>query len=213
MSVLIEVFANEIAMIKDPVLKKHVIEIIKLCPDYVSRMPSSSTGKYHPPDEVGKENTKGMIIHIKRLCALAPEMARKHSDDEYPETNFLVAGAILHDIFKNGEVDSSGNPKSKWTNKNHPRLIYELIHKYIEDNNLTEDEAGMKLRTVANACLFHEGRWTVEQSRDSFKAHDLRFSGDSVMDEFDKQVCRDMHEIDYWASRRTMFNIMQLGAF
>lgn len=203
MNNFLETFANEIAQVKDSELKGHIINIIGQCPSYVLSIPSSSTGKYHPPDEVGVPD--GMTIHIKRLCMLAPEIVRKNKDIDnkgtvYPELNYLIAGALLHDIFKNGD------PPGKWTSKEHPSLIYKKIHKYIEENNLSGTPVGVKLVTVANVCLFHEGRWTVEKSKEAFQQ-----LGNGKMSESDKLLCRDMHEIDYWASRRVLFDIMQIG--
>lgn len=201
MSKFLEVFANELALIKDIDLRNHVVNIIKICPDYILRIPSSSTGKYHPPDEVGNE--LGMTVHIKRICALAPEMVRKSKEEVYPETNYLVAGALLHDIFKNGNAED-GVPKSKWTDKKHPQYIFQTILDYVADNKI-DGALKEKLLRVAKVCLFHEGRWTTETSKELFKKSGV------TMDEADKQLCKDMHELDYWVSRRTMFDIMKEG--
>lgn len=43
-----ELFTTELSYIKDDSLKKSLVEILKLLPDYWFSVPASSTGKYHP---------------------------------------------------------------------------------------------------------------------------------------------------------------------
>lgn len=202
-----EVFVNEFRMIKDSQFKSHVFKILKLCPNYVMSIPSSSTGKYHPSDEVG--HSRGMIYHIKRVAVFADEVAcmEQHTNIE---RDIMIAGAILHDVFKNGlsngKISKEGvnGTASKWTKKEHPIYIYELIHNYIQsiDNNDSGIVDGVSnLISLANVCLFHEGQWTIQASKDIYK------SGSMTVE--DKKLCNSMHMADYFASRRSVYDIMQ----
>ena len=145
---LIDTFQNEINKIKGTTFKQHIIELLKIAPDDILNMPSSSTGKYHPADEISKD---GMIRHIKRCVIVAEETARMrgHTDEEL---DILIAGCILHDLFK------QGIPRGKWTVKEHPIFSYEHIEKYVSNNKPTVNElSAQQLDTLAIICLYHEG--------------------------------------------------------
>lgn len=188
---LIDTFQNEINKIKFPTFKQHVMELLKIAPDDILNMPSSSTGKYHPADEISKD---GMIRHIKRCVIVAEETARMrgHTDEEL---DILIAGCILHDLFK------QGIPRGKWTVKEHPIFSYEHIKKYVSNNKLTVDElsAGL-LDTLAVICLYHEGSWTIPES---YEKHPK-----STCNKEQLQLAFSMHIIDFMASRRTIYDMM-----
>ena len=212
-SKLIEIFKNEIAKIQTPGLQEHLKNILNLCPDYISECPSSSTGKYHPADEI---NPQGMTYHVKRCCIFAEEIGRM--DDLSPlSIDILLMGCILHDVCK------SGIPRGKYTVKEHPIYVYKIIQDYLPkvsgemiSNFLTTMdiktgiETGNKvtlvsvLNSVANVCLFHEGRWTIPESKDTWKV-----TNKSAMSKEDIQLCKYMHMADFFASRRTVYEVMQ----
>lgn len=180
---LVEIFKNELDQIISPDFKEFVINKLEQAPDFILDMPSSTTGKYHPADEIGPT---GMVKHIKRCVVIADEIARleQHSDDE---KDILIAGCILHDLFKTGKV------KEKYTVAEHPIYSFQFImegvsHKY--------------QKLLAYICLAHEGQWTIQEA--------YRF----VPDEFKqsrkaRKLAKSMHLIDYISSRRSIWNCMQ----
>ena len=113
-----EVFKAELDQIVNKEFRKYVVAILDICPNYIIRCPSSSTGKYHPTDETGENAHMGMIRHIKRVAVFVDEIARmeKHSSIE---RDILMAGAVLHDVYKQGPasgvIDKYGinTPKGK----------------------------------------------------------------------------------------------------
>lgn len=218
-----EVFKTELSQIKNREFRFHVIAILDSCSNYIIKCPSSSSGKYHPEDET-KEF--GMIKHIKRVAVFADEVARmeKHTPIE---RDILIAGAILHDIYKNGEASSTigkdglAVPKSKHTVENHPVYIFEKIFKYIDSLNAPFDiEAKFSLSGVneikdflpytavvlimlAGVCLFHSGQWTITESKRVFKNKGFKMTPEWA------RLCNSMHMADYFASRRSIYDVMQ----
>lgn len=190
-----EVFKNEINQIKNKEYKKIFLDILKECPNYVLTIPSSSTGKYHPTDEIKSD---GMIRHIKRLVMIVPDFIRYHQipEDKIDLANdVLVAAAILHDIYKNGPTG-----KSKYTVKEHPVYIAETIYKYNKD--LLYPLANEYCYYLIAACLFHEGQWTIDKSRDFWNKHM------PPMNDYARKLSQVMHTIDYVASRRSVYESM-----
>ena len=99
--------------------------------------PSSSTGRYHPPDERG---AGGLFLHSWRMAMLMPQMIRMYGDHDQPMrlANFLVA-AICHDAFK-----PTLSKDEYWQ---HPLVSY----RFVKDKGWEE---------AAPLCALHEGRWT-----------------------------------------------------
>jgi hypothetical protein len=99
----------EIDAIYDDEIRACVVRtFLNGCPDYFWEKPTSSTGKYHSPDERGKH---GNWIHTKRVFATYVNMS-----ESYLETGRLTekqresgkAAALLHDMMKYG-WPSDGN--------------------------------------------------------------------------------------------------------
>jgi hypothetical protein len=86
-------------LIVDPAIKALVKNALKTVPKEFYTDPSSSSGRYHPADEINKG---GLVLHTCRVVAMA-----KHVGDYYgvsqQESDILRAGLILHDSCKGGE--------------------------------------------------------------------------------------------------------------
>lgn len=200
-------FSNELNQIKDSVFRSNVESIINICPDYILRIPSSSTGKYHPTDEIKED---GMIRHVKRMVVFVDEISRMEQLSDW-ERDILVAGCLLHDIFKNGKTLEN----SKYTIKEHPILIYQTIYDYIKEyikdiKETSENQEQVKmLISLANVCLWHEGQWTIEESRQEWNKRNI----EKRMSDNDIALCKLFHSVDYFASRRSIFECMQPAYF
>jgi hypothetical protein len=196
--------APELDLIKDIGFRDDVINILNNAPDYITTIPSASTGKHHPRDEI---NPMGMIYHVKRCAIMAQQISniRRHTQDE---TDILVASCILHDLIKNG------NPKGEWTVKNHEILAYQEIHKYYEDYVLAcADDPDYSLTEVwknklflTSVCvLLHSGQWTPTNALAEYKniCTNIRF------DDSDKKLFESFHMTDYIVSRRAVADMFQ----
>ena len=106
----LEMFKDELNLISNSAIREFAKACIKAAPDYVFvDCPSSSSGAYHPVDELSGDGT---VLHTKRVFALAYELSRgfdcEHHRDE------ICAAALLHDMAKQG-LKRYGH-----TIKNHP---------------------------------------------------------------------------------------------
>jgi hypothetical protein len=129
----------EIDAIYDEELRECVVRtFLKGCPSYFWEKPTSSTGKYHSPDERGKH---GNWLHTKRVFAAYANMSESyleaHKITEW-EREAGKAAALIHDMMKYG-WPSAGN---QHTVNNHdiiaaevarhigecPNEVYLLIH-------------------------------------------------------------------------------------
>jgi HD superfamily phosphohydrolase YqeK len=133
------------------VVREFVEECIKAAPDYVFEdCPSSSSGKYHPIEELGADGT---ILHTKKVFALAYELSRaldceKHRDE-------ICAAAILHDLEKQGKE------KSGHTTKNHPQLMASTaanVYRQSFKGRLSKESANI----ICSSIFYHYGPWTDE---------------------------------------------------
>lgn len=93
----------EIDAIYDDELRSVVIRTyMDGCPDYFWERPSSSSGKYHSPDERGKH---GNWIHTKRVfaeyCNLSESVLEGEQIDEW-ERECGKSAALIHDMMKYG---------------------------------------------------------------------------------------------------------------
>lgn len=131
-----EVFEKELNYIENEELKRFIIDCLEKAPEYFYRVPASSSGKYHPKQDLGEG---GLIRHTKAVVQVAMDLIRceqfygsKESKDE------IISACLLHDVIKNGfedsghtltehpllsskfiqEVYDGGNYHSVWTSKN-----------------------------------------------------------------------------------------------
>jgi len=201
-----EVFKSELDLIKDKEFKHHVINIIEGLPDYILEIPSSSTGKYHPSDEINKD---GMQRHAKRCALLSKDMVL--IDNFYsPYLDILIAGSIVHDMLKNGYLKSDSSYE-KYTQDNHPIFIFDYIMKYLTESNTNFESASTEtsLILLSVICLFHMGQWTPKEAKERFKQC---FNRNCLTYEEGK-LSEMMHLIDYVVSRRNLFDIMNPSFF
>jgi cardiolipin synthase len=87
------------AMIGDPALRALVQQGLKTAPEMFYTAPSSSSGKYHPADEI---NEGGLVLHTARVVAMAQHLADFYEVSKQ-ERDILTAGLILHDTRKGGD--------------------------------------------------------------------------------------------------------------
>jgi hypothetical protein len=142
-------FKDELDLISKPIIKEFVQECIKIAPDYVFEdCPSSSSGKYHPLEELGPDGT---ILHTKKVFALAYELSRA-LDCEYNRDE-ICAAALLHDMAKQG-LEKSGH-----TVKEHPQIMAQLIADVYKEK-FTEKLDRESALKIYYGIFYHYGPWT-----------------------------------------------------
>ena len=154
----LSIFKDEL----DLIIKKNVRAFVKACiaaaPDYVFEdCPSSTSGKYHPIEELGADGT---LIHTKKVFAVAYEFSLALGCEDHRDE--IIAAAILHDLSKQG-LEHAGH-----TVRDHPQIMAKLIA------DVYNDEFKDKLdKTSANliywSVFYHYGPWTEESARKPLK--------------------------------------------
>ena len=114
------------------------------------------------------------------------------------DQDVLIAGCIFHDALKMGPNDIPVGLKV-YTNPKHPIFAFEHIKKYADQ---TEDKNLKKLlQKLAFVCLYHEGKWTIEASKTIAK----------IPNDYVQFLCDTLHMVDFFASRRSVYEVMQNG--
>lgn len=168
-----------LGLIKDIKLREYAEKLLKEVPDYFWTTPSSSTGKYHPPYQLGEG---GLLRHTEAMCYMAADLFRtKMYDFTEREQDLALITIIFHDAFKNGYEDS-GHTMSE-----HPLYAAHFIKHHPESCKYL---AGNEITQLVNALETHMGRWNTNKENVEI----LR----KPTTEFEKFV----HLCDYLGSRR-----------
>ena len=143
----IKMFINEIGDIKDANLKEFATELIANADDYFFVVPASSSGKYHPPFDLGDG---GLVRHTRVVAYMAKSLAESYCFSDY-DTDCLIVAALAHDIKKQGRGDTG---HTVWE---HPELARNyIIETYNKQSfGISEDV----IHKIANAVYSHMGKW------------------------------------------------------
>lgn len=167
-------FLNEIALIADLAVRNFVLAALQLAPEYIADCPSSSSGKYHPEDELGPD---GLIRHTKKVVTVCRMLL---SGTSGVNADLAFAACILHDLRKQG-VTKSGH-----TVKDHPELAAQLVEETAVANpDLLCHE---QVKALRDAVGYHYGPWGSGRWSDYKSAAD--------------KLSRLVHTADYIASRK-----------
>lgn len=144
----LDYFGHELEAISDSRLKEFTKLCLAAAPDYIFiDCPSSSSGKYHPLNELSWDGT---LIHTKKAFNLAYALTKGLSVES--NRDLILIGILLHDMVKRGWTNETGH--TQW---NHPQLGAELIDMIQADTQLLNDE---EYRTIRNCIFYHYGPWT-----------------------------------------------------
>jgi hypothetical protein len=156
----LETFKDELELIIRPEVKEFTKACIKAAPDYIFEdCPSSSTGKFHPIEELGPDGT---ILHTKKVFALAYELSRGMQCEEYRDE--VCAAALLHDMAKQG-LEKSGH-----TAKDHPQIMAKLVADVYNDEFKDKLDRESALR-IYYGIFYHYGPWTEPSVRKSLSSY------------------------------------------
>jgi hypothetical protein len=140
-------FASELALIFDESIREFTRLCIVSAPDYFFLdCPASTTGKYHPIDELSADGT---VIHTKKVFTLAYELCVglecQSNRDE------ILAACLIHDLRKQG-LERSGH-----TVKEHPDLAVKLIDDIQAATQILSEKSH---KIIRNAVGYHFGLWS-----------------------------------------------------
>lgn len=170
------VLANELKKIAKPDLRSMVASfLLEKVPDYFWSIPASSSGKYHPSFSQGEG---GLIRHTQMVVAVAEELLRELPDTDARSinTDIVYAACILHDTFKNGNIDSGHTVIS------HPSIAADEWVAYCEKNDFNSDA----VEQIAVLIECHMGKWNRHVCRNNVLRQEINI----------------VHHADYIASRK-----------
>ena len=98
MSEVWEPLAEEINLIGRPDIKAFVKFALESAPDYFWTVPASTSGKYHP-EECRKPG--GLVYHTRMVVYFVQGLMISMECEAWRDE--LIAAAILHDVYKNGD--------------------------------------------------------------------------------------------------------------
>jgi hypothetical protein len=144
------VFEEELARIYDPTVREFTRLCIVNSPDYIYiDCPTSSSGKYHPLDELCSDGT---IIHTKKVFTMAYELVKALDCEN--SRDLILCACIVHDLRKRGVTGEGGHTVS-----DHPNHAANLIDEVQEATGLLSKEQ----HTIVRNCVgFHYGPWSEE---------------------------------------------------
>jgi len=177
-----EFFKQEFEHIVSPRIKDFAEKAIESLPDYFFRIPSSSTGRYHPTYALGDG---GLVRHVRAAVRIAVELFRMDMFNYFTseEKDLIVVALLLHDGAKSGIV------QQKFTVFEHPIIIAEYIRNHPDlQNILTEDEMNLMLGGISH----HMGQWT----KNNF--------GQEILEKPSNKFENMVHLVDYLASRKML---------
>jgi hypothetical protein len=145
-----KVFEKELALIIDDSVREFTKLCLLKCPDYVfTNCPASSTGKFHPLDELGWDGT---LIHTKKMFTVAYELCKALGCEANRDE--ILSACIVHDLLKQG-VERTGH-----TVNNHPDLAAELVIKIYKDTQMLTPKS---YSMIKNCVGFHYGLWSTDK--------------------------------------------------
>ena len=153
-----EVFAKEIALIKDLKIQEFVKATLNNTPDYFFVAQASSTGKYHPPctNKVG-----GLLVHVKRAIYIVNRLCDGWGIANL-DKDIVLAATILHDIAKTPHND----PKYTYADfENHPINASKYFGTISLDSNI--------ILNITTCIANHMGLWTPASIKKSIKDYSL----------------------------------------
>lgn len=144
-----KVFEEQLNLISDNRIKQFTKLCIGTAPDYFfTDCPASSSGKYHPLDELSWD---GVIVHTKRVFVVGYTLSR--GLDIEGNRDLILSACLIHDLLKQGTY------RSGHTVKHHPRLAAELVEEIQRDTQLLEDN---EYNIIYNSVALHYGPWSVK---------------------------------------------------
>lgn len=152
---------EEINLIKNEDIKTFVRSVL-LKSKMFWNVPSSFSGKYHPPDE---HNPGGNVLHTKRVVRIANTISDSYSiTDE--ERDLINAACLLHDVTKG--VSTDDDDETFHYDPMHPYTVQKLVENAIKyDKEYGVDGCSTTLflhedavHTIMRLIRCHLGPWS-----------------------------------------------------
>jgi hypothetical protein len=142
-----DVFKDQLELIFDESIREFTRLCICSAPDYFFiDCPASSSGKYHPLDELGADGT---ILHTKKVFTVAYQLCRGLECESRRDE--ILSACLIHDLRKQG-LTRTGH-----TTRNHPALVADLVSEVQEATQMLSEAS---YNIIRNSCGYHYGPWS-----------------------------------------------------
>ena len=166
-------------------IKNFVIVLLDNLPEYIWRVPASSTGKYHPAYSLGEGGLMRHQIAVVRFLNFFLELEQYNKIIPSRERDLLRVAGLIHDGRKSGS--QSDYERSKYTKFDHPLQMAAVIRSY-DGKYLNHNE----IELIAHCIESHMGSWNVDK-----KTGECLPKPEDLHQEL-------VHLADYLASRKTI---------
>lgn len=177
-----DIFTAEVKLICDETIRSFTEKAIGFLPEYFFKIPSSSSGKFHPPYALGEG---GLVRHTKAAVNIAycmfentticGKFTSRHKD-------LIIAALLLHDGLK------SGRNQEAHTVSAHPVLVTEYLEEKFEE--FYSGEYTKLMKELFPLIESHMGQWNT--TKEGVVHSPLPASGPA----------KYVHMCDYLASRK-----------
>lgn len=157
----VEMFTNELELIRDVKLRGIVKLGLLSAPDYFFSVPAASSGKYHPDFAQG---VGGLVKHTKAAVKIAQTLLVM---EQYSHINQddVISALILHDTIKKGVIEQ------EYTVFEHPMLASaHLYTTYFETiNNVVDIDPSFseRIEDICKMIESHMGQWNTSKYSDT----------------------------------------------
>jgi len=184
--------SEELKKIKSLQVRKFVETALNNADPKFWEAPTSSSGKHHPYEDLGKG---GLIRHIKKGILVIEEYARRAMFSEY-ELDLAIDTFLLHDIKKNGD------PWGEETDYTHGIIGSEWLKQFEMD-----DQTGKQM--ILDAVRYHMAPWCWVVPPFEDRLYTQKEMKDNLAELTRALVSPGRIELavregDYWASRQSM---------
>jgi hypothetical protein len=99
-SIVLDDFFKIADSIDSPEIKRFVYEGFNMISEDFWMVPTSSSGRYHPPES--NITPMGLMVHNVKSCAVAKGLFSFFGVTEQIEKDIVIAAILLHDSYKGG---------------------------------------------------------------------------------------------------------------
>lgn len=179
-------FGAELQKISSDLHRFICLNALDQVPDYFWVIPSSSSGKYHPRNDLG---IGGNVKHTKAVFWIGEELL-SHPSCPFEDLtkNDIRVAMLLHDSLKQGEGKGTGH-----TVVEHPLLPRKVLRPWNEgDEESTSQEIVDAWDRICSLIESHMGCWTKDKQ------------GNEILDVPNTEAQKFVHMADYLASRKSI---------
>ena len=147
---------DEIDTLQDIDNRRFAHALLSNVPDYFFSVPASSSGKYHPSNDLGNG---GLVRHSISVARMLDHLLEPNGyydfDDEQKE--LLKIAALFHDCMKSGTQEEY--EKGKHTKFLHPLYAANFIMSIAINYGYSYEKALL----IYNAVISHMGQWNTSK--------------------------------------------------